>query len=92
MPTKHRRHAITETGPVAEALTALREELGSDGFTLPELVVLGAQQRLYQVQIERATRSRGLALIAEEIRSGALPAMDVSAADELRERGWVRGQ
>lgn len=77
---------------MAEALTALREQLGPEGFTLSELVVLGAQQRMYHVQLERATRSRGLELIAEEIRSGTLPAMDVAAADELRERGWARGQ
>lgn len=77
---------------MAEVLAALREELGPDGFTLSELVVLGGQQRMYQAQLERATRARGLALIAEEIRTGTLPAVDEAAADEVRQRGWVRPQ
>jgi hypothetical protein len=41
MPTKRRRHAITETPAVAAALDDLRAEPGPDRVELGELVVLG---------------------------------------------------
>ena len=37
MPTKHRRHAITETPPVRAALDELRDELGDGRIEFCEL-------------------------------------------------------
>jgi hypothetical protein len=90
MPTKHPRHAITETGEVAEALAALRAELGPRGFTLAELVVLGAQQRLFEIGLERRRSENARRLLADRIRNRTLPAVDVEAFEELRRSGWGR--
>jgi hypothetical protein len=92
MPTKHRRHAITETGAVAEALAELRRTVGEDGFTLSELVVLGAQRRLFDAELERASDVKARAAFAAEIRAGHMPAVDIAAADEVRRTGWARPQ
>lgn len=92
MPTKHRRHAITETGAVAEALAELRRTVGEDGFTLSELVVLGAQRRIFEAELERASGAKERAAFAAEIRAGRMPALDLEAADEVRRTGWARPQ
>ena len=84
MPTKHPRHAITETGAVAEALADLRKVIGTDGFTL------SAQQKLFQAELEARVQARGRERLANAIREGTLPEMDIEAADEVRRSGWVR--
>lgn len=89
MPTKRRRHAITETPPVEAALDELRDEIGSEPIEFAELVVLGAQAKLGQI---RAARSDSEALrrqLAHRIRSGSLP-VDREAADDVRRSGWAR--
>lgn len=89
IPTKHPRHAITETPPVRAALDELRGELGERRPDLGELVILGANAKLAQLRAERtdvATRRRAL---ADRIRRGDLP-VDVEAADEVRRSGWAR--
>jgi hypothetical protein len=89
MPTKRRRHAITETPHVQAALDELRQELGSDSVELGELVVLGAGVKLQAIRAERdgdAVRRRRL---AERVRSRAI-GVDVRAADEVRSGGWAR--
>jgi len=89
MPTKHRRHAITETGAVADALKALRAEVGPDGFTVSELVLLGAQRKLFEVRARRAGSDRALRELTTMVRARSIP-VDVAAADEVRRTGWVR--
>ena len=44
LPTRRRRHAITETPPVEAALAELRRALGDDRVEMGELVILGAQE------------------------------------------------
>jgi hypothetical protein len=89
MPTKRRRHAITETPPVQAALDELRQELGSDSVELGELVVLGAGAKVEAIRAERdrdvVTRRR----LADRVRSRAV-GVDVKAADEVRSAGWAR--
>lgn len=90
MPTKRRRHAITETPPVQNALDELRRELGTDRVELGELVVLGADAKLTAL---RAQREGGAALrrrLADRVRSRDVP-VDREAADEVRASGWARG-
>ena len=89
MPTKRRRHAITETPRVEAALDELREELGSDRLELSELVVLGAQAKLEQLRTQRGDSEALRRQLADRIRSGTL-ALDRDAADEVRRSGWTR--
>jgi hypothetical protein len=86
MPTRHRRHAVTETPRVRAALDELRSR-GID-FTLGELVVRGAEARLSESAGERARH--GLrARLAAGLRDGT-HGLDPVALDEARERGWTR--
>jgi hypothetical protein len=89
VPTKRRRHAITETPPVEAALDELREELGSERLELSELVVLGAQAKLGQLRTQRGDAEALRRQLATRIRSGELP-VDREAADEVRRSGWTR--
>jgi hypothetical protein len=90
MPTRRRRHAITETPPVQAALDELRGELGDTGrIEFGELVILGANQKLAQLRAARedvASRRREL---AERIRRRDIP-VDRAAADTVRRTGWAR--
>lgn len=88
MPTRHRRHSITETPRVREALEPLRRQgLKVD---LGDLVVLGAEQRLRQMEAEQAEEERRRELrleLVEQLRTGE--GLDVAAAYEVRETGWT---
>jgi len=89
MPTKHRRHAVTETPKVKEALDALRAELGSERIDMGELVVLGAHEksrRLRGNSEQAATLRRRL---ADRIRRREDLGLDVGAADEVKRAGWI---
>jgi hypothetical protein len=89
MPTKRRRHAITETPPVEAALEELRHELGNDRIELSELVVLGARAKLAQVRSEREDAATLRRRLADRVRSRSLP-VDRDAAAEVRRSGWSR--
>jgi hypothetical protein len=89
MPTKRRRHAVTETPPVQAALDELRAEVGDDRIELGELVILGAQQKVAQLRARRDETSVLRKQLAERIRRRDIPA-DRSAADEVRRAGWAR--
>jgi hypothetical protein len=90
MPTKHRRHAITETPPVQEALDELRQELGDTArIELSELVILGARQKVSQLRATRNDTTSRRRQLAERIRRRDIP-VDRAAADEVRRAGWAR--
>jgi hypothetical protein len=89
MPTKRRRHAITETPRVEAALFELRRELGDDHVELGELVILGAAAKLASI---RACRDSDASLrrdLANRIRAGRV-SVEVDAADLARRSGWAR--
>lgn len=90
MPTKRRRHAITETPPVEAALEELRRELGTERVELAELVVLGAAAKLASIRAERDADAGLRRRLADRIRSRSLP-VDVGAAELARRTGWTRG-
>ncbi len=90
MPTKRRRHAVTETPLVEAALNELRGETNEE-VVLSELVVLGAREKLARVRAERADVVALRKRLADQIRSGDLP-VGVDAADEVRRTGWSRPQ
>jgi hypothetical protein len=89
VPTKRRRHAITETPPVETALDELRREQGSDRVDLGELVVLGAAEKVSRLRAERQQTQALRRRLADRVRSGALP-VDAAAAEEVRRSGWAR--
>jgi hypothetical protein len=89
MPTKRRRHAVTETPPVQAALDELRKELGEDGVELGELVVLGAGVKLEAIRSERAGGAAKRQRLADRVRSRTT-GTDVVAAGEVRSSGWAR--
>lgn len=89
MPTKRRRHTITEVGGVEAALDRLRAQLGEPD--LRELVVLGAERKL-ALEAERATDSQRRAALRERLiaRSTGAAGVDLDAATEVRARGFSR--
>lgn len=89
MPTKHRRHAITETPPVRAALDELREELGGARIELGELVILGAREKVAELRAQREDAEGLRRQLAERVRRRDLP-VDRDAADEVRRAGWAR--
>lgn len=82
MPTKHRRHAITETPEVRAILDELRLVQGDDHLDLAELVVLGAQEKLVRLRSGSAS-DEVLDELIEAIRLGKDEFGDPAAADEL---------
>jgi hypothetical protein len=89
MPTKRRRHAITETRPVQAALDELRVELGDDRIELGELVIIGAHEKVARLRAQRDDTNERRRRLADRIRQREIPA-DRSAADEVRRAGWAR--
>lgn len=89
MPTKRRRHAITETPRVQAALDELRRELRTERVELGELVVLGAAAKLAELRSESDEGVELRRRLADRVRSRAIP-VDREAADEVRAVGWAR--
>ena len=89
MPTRRRRHAITETPPVEAALAELRRALGDDRVEMGELVILGAQEKLARLRTERDGTAALRRRLADRVRRRDIPA-DRSAAEDVRRAGWAR--
>lgn len=84
MPTKLRRHAITETPEVKAALDGVRAATGSERVVLAELVVLGAQEKLRRLGQPDEGTLRLRRQFAEKIRTRTLPPVDLDAAAEAK--------
>jgi hypothetical protein len=89
VPTKHRRHAITETPDVQAALDELRRELGERRIEFGELLILGAREKAAQLRGEREGTAARRRRLADRVRRRDVPA-DREAADEVRRSGWAR--
>jgi hypothetical protein len=89
VPTKRRRHAVTETPPVEAALDELRREIGDGRIEFGELVILGAQEKLARVRSERAGAAALRRRLSERIRAREA-VVDLVAAEEVRRSGWAR--
>jgi hypothetical protein len=89
VPTKHRRHAITETPDVQAALDELRGELGERRIEFGELLILGAREKAAQLRGQREGAAARRRQLADRVRRRDIPA-DRSAADEVRRSGWAR--
>ncbi len=86
MPTKHRRHAITETPEVKEALEALRADLHEDRIDLAELVIMGAEAKLARARSEDERRRALREDLVRRLRSRDLD-VDPVLADEAKRAG-----
>lgn len=89
VPTTRRRHALSETPAVHAALEELRTELGSDRVDLPELVVLGVEEKPARLRAGDAARIAGRRRLAARIRERRV-LVDPGAAEEVRATGWAR--
>lgn len=90
VPTTRKRHTLTETDPVQQALAPLRAQ--GHAVDLGELVVLGAQSKLAELDRARHDEAHRRQLREQflELAAGG-PTFDLDAALEVRERGWARG-
>jgi hypothetical protein len=87
MPTQHKRHSVTETPDVAAALAPLRAR--DADVRLSELIVLGAREKLRQLDEGDPAVERARQRLADRVRSrrvGGSPEL----ADEVRRSGWTR--
>lgn len=75
---------ITETPPVKEALDELRQAQGGEKIELPDLVIRGAREKLRELRAGSETAQRARLEIAEWIRAGNGPVVDLAAADEVK--------
>jgi hypothetical protein len=89
MPTTRPRHTLTETEPVQEALDELRAKLDDERIDFGELVILGARAKARQLpdRSQLARQARGE--LAEWIRTGSGPDVDIAAAAEVKRLGLV---
>jgi hypothetical protein len=89
MPTVRPRHTITETPPVQEALDELRARLKGDPIDFAELVILGARAKGRRLPDSERQAREARAGLAEMIRRGNGPLMDIAAADEVKQAGLI---
>jgi hypothetical protein len=80
---------ITETEPVQEALDELRRLQGGERVEFPDLVIRGAKDKIRELRAESGSARRAREEIAEWIRGGGGPEVDVSAAEEVKRLGLV---
>lgn len=80
---------ITETAPVKAALDELREAQGGERIEFSDLVIRGAKDKLRELKAESEPARRARQEIAEWVRSGNGPKVDVAAADEAKRLGLV---
>jgi hypothetical protein len=89
VPTRHPGHSVTETPPVREALDALR--LRGERVRMGDLVIRGAHERLRELEVERDDEAHKAKLrhqLVERLHTGG-EGIDVDAAYEVREHGWI---
>lgn len=87
VPTKHKRHSVTETPRVKAALDELRSTAPNERVDLAELVILGAGRKAEEHRSTGDDRRRALASLADRVTTGEL-GIDVEAAEWVRRHGW----
>jgi hypothetical protein len=75
---------VTETPPVKRALDELRRVQGGEKIEFPDLVIRGARDRVRELRAGSETARRASLEIAEWIRTGNGPAVDLAAAEEVK--------
>jgi hypothetical protein len=80
---------ITETDPVKAALDELRRLQGGEKVELADLVIRGAEDKIRELRAESEPALQAREDIAEWIRGGNGPAIDLAAAEEVKHLGLV---
>jgi hypothetical protein len=75
---------ITETEPVKAALDELRHLQGGEKVEFPDLVIRGAEDKIRELRAEGEQAREAREAIAEWIRSGNGPEIDIAAAEEVK--------
>jgi hypothetical protein len=89
VPTKLRRHSITETDEVALALAHVRAV--GEAVDLKQLVVLGAERLVEEKQEQQDDEAHRTALRKRLLaRSLTAPGVDADAARWAHEQAWQR--
>ena len=78
---------ITETDPVKQVLDELRRLQGGEKVELPDLVIRGARDKIRELEAEGEPARQADREIAEWIRSGSGPEIDLKAAEEVKHLG-----
>jgi hypothetical protein len=78
---------ITETEPVQAALDELRRLQGGERIEFPDLVIRGAKDKIRELRVEDAQAREARKEIAEWIRSGNGPQIDLEAAEAVKYLG-----
>ncbi|HEX5593380.1 MAG TPA: hypothetical protein VFX35_08535 [Solirubrobacterales bacterium] len=89
MPTTRPRHMITETDPVKAALDELRRLQGGEKVELADLVIRGAEDKIRELRAQSEPARQAREDIAEWIRCGNGPEVDLAAAEEVKHLGLV---
>jgi len=80
---------ITETDPVKAALDELRRLQGGEKVELADLVIRGAEDKIRELKAQSEPARQAREDIAEWIRRGNGPAVDLEAAEEVKHLGLV---
>jgi hypothetical protein len=89
MPTKLRRHTITETYEVARALSQVRAV--GETLDLKRLVILGAERLVEEHHSQEADEGRRAALRQRLLtRTLTAPGVDAEATQWAHEQAWQR--
>ena len=78
---------ITETEPVKEVLDELRLLQGGEKVEFPDLVIRGAEDKIRELRESGEQARQAGREIAEWIRSGNGPKVDLEAAEEVKYLG-----
>jgi hypothetical protein len=80
---------ITETEPVKTVLDELRELQGGEKVELPDLVIRGAEDKIRELKAQSEPARRARDEIAEWVRGGNGPEIDLEAAEEIKHLGLL---
>jgi hypothetical protein len=89
MPTRHRRHTITETPPVERALRRLRTLTPGHRIDLKELLVIGANAKADELERGDETQQRRKRDIDDFLALRADAGIDAEVALALHDSGWT---
>jgi|GEM_PF-1340814 len=78
---------VTETEPVKAVLDELRRLQGGRKIELPDLIIRGAEDKIRELRASREMARESREEIAEWIRSGNGPKIDLKAAEEVKYLG-----
>lgn len=80
---------ITETEPVQAVLDELRRLQGGERIEFADLVIRGAKDKIRELEAESESARQAWREMAEWIRTGEGPKVDLEAAEEVKYLGLV---